>query len=201
MNIEAHIRIFDGIAPIYGLFFAYQVRMYRRNLAANPVCYVGGPCSVLDIGCGTGALASVLAEKGHDVTGLDGSVRMIEVARRLNQHLRIRFIVGNALEPVEGRFDVVVASYVLHGLPQTARLELYETMKRLAIKRVIIMDYNQRRGILTSLIEWLERGDYFNFIRTAESEMRQIFPSVTVIQTGKRAAWYVCECIPEPMDA
>ena len=67
-------------------------------------------------------------------------------------------------------------------------------MKRLAIHRVIIMDYNQRRGLLTSLIERLEGGDYFNFIRTAETEMRQVFPSVQILQTGKRAAWYICEC-------
>ena len=194
MNIEAHIRLFDGIASIYGLFFGYQVRMYRRILAANPVCFGGVNCRVLDIGCGTGALAAALSENGLDVTGLDGSIRMIDVARRLNRHTKARFIVGNALEPIEGRYDVVVASYVLHGLPQRERFVLYETMKRLATHRVIIMDYNQRRGVLTSLIERLEGGDYFNFIRTAESEMRQIFPSVQILQTGKRAAWYICEC-------
>ena len=194
MNIEAHIRLFDGIASIYGLFYGYQVRMYRRILAENPVCFGGTTCSVLDIGCGTGALAAALSEKGFDVTGLDGSTRMIDVARRLNRHTTANFIVGNALEPVEGRYDVVVASYVLHGLPQPERLVLYETMKRLATHRVIIMDYNQRRSLLTSLIERLEGGDYFNFIRTAETEMRQVFPSIQVIQTGKRAAWYICEC-------
>jgi hypothetical protein len=64
---------------------------------------------------------------------------MIAVARRLNRHPNVRFEVGNALEPMEGRYDVVVASYVLHGLPQEERFRLYEAMKRLAIKRVIIM--------------------------------------------------------------
>jgi len=194
MSIEAHIRLFDGIASIYGLFYGYQLRMYRRTLAANPVCFGGASCSVLDIGCGTGALASALSEKGFDVTGLDGSARMINVARRLNRHTKARFMIGNALEPIEGHYDVVVASYVLHGLPQPERLLLYQTMKRLAIHRVIIMDYNQRRGLLTSLIERLEGGDYFNFILTAETEMRQVFPSVQILQTGKRAAWYICEC-------
>lgn len=193
-SVDKHIHLFDRIAPAYGLFYRMQVRNFRRLLAANPVCLTGGACTILDIGCGTGALAFVLAERGNAVVGLDGSARMIAVARRLNRHPNVRFEVGNALEPMEGRYDVVVASYVLHGLPQEERFRLYEAMKRLAIKRVIIMDYNHRRGLLTSAIEWLERGDYFNFIQTAETEMRQVFKTVTTIQTGKRAAWYICEC-------
>lgn len=192
--VDKHIHLFDRIAPAYGLFYKLQVRNFRRILAANPVCLTSGACTILDIGCGTGALAFVLAERGNTVVGLDGSARMIAVARRLNQHPNVFFSVGNALEPLEGRYDIVVASYVLHGLPQEERFRLYEAMKRLATKRVIIMDYNHRQGLLTSAIEWLERGDYFNFIKTAETEMRQVFKTVTIIQTGKRAAWYICEC-------
>jgi hypothetical protein len=52
---------------------------------------------------------------------------------------------------------------------------------------------------LTSLIEWLERGDYFRFILVAQKEMKNCvqdmklcFSSVRVIDVDKRAAWYVC---------
>ena len=36
---------------------------------------------VLDVGCGTGALASALAERGARVWGVDASEEMLEVAR------------------------------------------------------------------------------------------------------------------------
>src|SRR5215472_12275872 len=39
------------------------------------------PQRVLDAGCGTGVLALLLAELGHEVTGVDLAVQMLEVAR------------------------------------------------------------------------------------------------------------------------
>ena len=214
MDIKRHIKIFDLIAPIYSLFFSYQVKNYRRIVANNPSLFMDGASQILDIGCGTGALAYVLSELGHEVTGIDGSKRMIAQARRLNHGNTSNFLVGNALSLSLNesdtsdshderrkqsfylqKYDIVVASYVLHGLQKNQRQKLYINMKYLVRKRIIIMDYNQRRSILTSIIEWLEHGDYFNFIKNAETEMQQSFPSVQIIQTGKRAAWYVCDCI------
>jgi SAM-dependent methyltransferase len=212
-DVGRHIRIFDLIAPIYSWFFPFQIRIYRRLIARHSLFFGGHSSRVLDIGCGTGALAYVLSESGYQVTGLDGSERMIAVARRLNRGNTAQFRIGNALDLFpdnldesifpehEGevsfssqQYDIVVASYVLHGLQKDQRQKLYAAMKHLALKRVIIMDYNHRRGSLTSLAEWLEQGDYFNFIKSAADEMRQIFPNVQVIQTGKQAAWYVCDC-------
>jgi SAM-dependent methyltransferase len=42
---------------------------------------VAPPGPVADLGCGPGAHALALARRGYDVVGLDGSPRMIEVAR------------------------------------------------------------------------------------------------------------------------
>jgi SAM-dependent methyltransferase len=195
--------------------------------------------TVLDIGCGTGALVHVLSERGKQVSGLDGSARMIDRARRFNQDTSASFLVGDILdgrdftlisselleqaapshgsvaraspgsaepatsalsrayEPMKDEkkpFDLVVSSYVLHGLTREQRLKLYAIMKNLAGKRVVIMDYNQRRGWLTSFVEWLEGGDYEGFILAIHQEMKENFSQVHSIQTGKRAAWYICEC-------
>ena len=42
----------------------------------------GNKQSVLDLGCGTGLLCDAYAAKGHDVTGVDPSRAMLDVARR-----------------------------------------------------------------------------------------------------------------------
>lgn len=33
-------------------------------------------------------------------------------------------------------------------------------------------DYNKKRSLITDIAEWLEGGDYFNFINIAESMMK-----------------------------
>jgi ubiquinone/menaquinone biosynthesis C-methylase UbiE len=78
---------------------------------------VAGKC-VLDLGCGEGGYARELTRRGALVTGVDGSERMIEVARERGraEGLSPRFIVANAssLEDVVNEaFDVVVAAMSL----------------------------------------------------------------------------------------
>jgi ubiquinone/menaquinone biosynthesis C-methylase UbiE len=51
---------------------------------------------VLDIGCGTGTFALLLAENAIDVVGLDPAVAMLDVARRKSAADRVRWIHGTA---------------------------------------------------------------------------------------------------------
>ena len=79
--------------------------------------------SVLDLGCGTGSLAVLLAEEGHEVTGVDLSARMLEQAEaKAVQHgVQVRFLLGDASEPpVAPGFDVVLARHVLWVLPDAS---------------------------------------------------------------------------------
>ncbi len=54
----------------------HRKRVVRRLLAKS-----SSSSQVLDLGCGAGHLAIALAEDGHNVTGIDQSTRMIELAR------------------------------------------------------------------------------------------------------------------------
>jgi SAM-dependent methyltransferase len=74
---------------------------------------------VLDLGCGTGSIALLLAEAGHRVTGVDLAPRMIRSARAklAGAHLPATFLVGDAAEPPEGAVDVVLTRHLVWTLP------------------------------------------------------------------------------------
>ena len=55
-----------------------------------------GARSVLDVGCGTGTFALLLAAEGIDLTGVDPDDGSITVARRKPGAERVRWIVGEA---------------------------------------------------------------------------------------------------------
>ena len=169
--------------------------MLFRSLAVQDKIDLASHESVIDIGCGTGALCAVLHESGYVVTGIDPAGEMLKIASQKAENRGVRFLRANALErlPFDDRhFDIAIASFVAHGLRTTERELLYTEMNRIAKHLVIFHDYNGHRAILTDIIEWFERGDYFHFIKVAEKEMSSFFSSVRILDVSERAAWYVC---------
>lgn len=195
--------LFNAIAPIYALFYNYQRNFFAKAIDGaksefDPTLYK----TVLDVGCGTGALCSVLQDKGMTVTGIDSAEKMIASAKKKPENSGVTFIHADAevgLPFPDKSFDIVIASYVAHGIKAAERTTLYAEMGRIAKHAVIIYDYNQKRSLMTSIVEYLERGDYFNFIKHAETEMvnctlenSKCFSNVRVIDVDFRASWYIC---------
>jgi SAM-dependent methyltransferase len=75
--------------------------------------------SVLDVGCGSGEHALLLAARGHQVVGLDGSAEAIALARRKAAERRLasaQFHVWDALElgRLRRSFDTVLDCGLFH---------------------------------------------------------------------------------------
>jgi len=67
------------------------------------------PCSVLDLGCGTGTLCCALAERGHRVTGVDPAAAMLTVARNKPHAERVEWVESSAQSyKAPLRFDLIV---------------------------------------------------------------------------------------------
>jgi len=95
--------------------------------------------SALDVGCGAGLLTEPLARLGADVTGIDASLEVIEVAR---QHaaamgLTIDYRVGD-VQQLGDQFDLITCMEVIEHVADPAEF-VRALAKRLAPEGLLIL--------------------------------------------------------------
>jgi ubiquinone/menaquinone biosynthesis C-methylase UbiE len=120
------------------LLFELGAGYYTRKLAAGPEADLrreflqsmvlpaaqahaqstAGPFRVLDVGCGPGHVACVLAQRGCEVTGVDRSSRLLRFAQKLaarqNIRLRLERAPTDALPFADATFDCSLATGVIY---------------------------------------------------------------------------------------
>ena len=88
--------------------------------------------TVLELGCGTGYFTQELARSGADVTAIDVSPELLEIARSNCSAPNVRYQIENAsaLSYSDAVFDSVVGSSVLHHLEiKEALRDIYRVLK------------------------------------------------------------------------
>lgn len=118
---------FDAQAATYdeGMEGDHARRLYQYVVGEVTCAVVGMPAPrVLDLGCGTGALAARLLDAipGCSLTGVDLSPRMVEVARaRLTGRAEVLLGDAERLPFHDDAFDVVVCNDSFHHYPDPER--------------------------------------------------------------------------------
>ncbi|MFB6284377.1 MAG: trans-aconitate 2-methyltransferase [Halobacteria archaeon] len=83
---------------------------------------------ILDLGCGTGDLASLIADSGARVVGIDSSRNMIENARE--KHPEIEFAVEDARDfATTEPFDAVFSNAAIHWIPEDDQPDLLRSVR------------------------------------------------------------------------
>jgi SAM-dependent methyltransferase len=111
--------VFNSYARYYDLLYRDKDYRGEAHFVENLLCrHAPGSRSILELGCGTGAHAALLAEEGYQVFGVDMSVDMLERANARREKLapehgqRLMFVQGDVRSiRVAGKYDSVISLF------------------------------------------------------------------------------------------
>jgi predicted TPR repeat methyltransferase len=146
-------QLFDGIAAqfehhlVQGL--GYRVPEALAALA-RPALRAASPARAIDLGCGTGLVGAALAGSGVELTGVDLSPRMLEIAAARGVYARLEQgeIAGVLARVAPGSIHAVFAADVFIYVGDLA--EVFAAVARALAPR----------GVFAFSVEGLEDGSY-----------------------------------------
>jgi ubiquinone/menaquinone biosynthesis C-methylase UbiE len=138
-----HNTEYQVVAPFYDLIIAPMLLPeYREALTLTKELEAK---TVVDLCCGTGALARQLADLGPEVTGVDLSRDMLRQARKAKRP-NLTFLRKNAAWTglPSGRFDLAIISMALHEKPLLLRQTIIAEARRLITFQghILLIDYS-----------------------------------------------------------
>ncbi len=182
--------LFNLASFAYPLIERHLFPRYREALAQLDL---PAELTVLDVATGSGILAAAFAGRGHSVTGLDLSERMLKRARRRFPAIEFRtFDLFDLPRIAAGSYGIVSCGYLLHGLSPEFRAAILKNIARIAAKYVLVFDYCCDGGLFVRLIEWIEGPNYPRFIATpreAEFSAAGLRIERTLRTSGFGEAW------------
>lgn len=159
--LESSARRYDAGINILSLG---QINKIKREIVEN---YIAAGDKVLEIGCGTGTLAVLCAEKGASVFGFDMSSRMLGIAkkkiRERNLGDRVEIAEMGAIEMDKAfaseTFDKVVSTLVFSELYSDEQkyvlAEAYRVLKHGGL--IVIADEVRSNSVAKRVIQLLVR--------------------------------------------
>lgn len=131
---------------------------------------------IIDIACGTGALAFELSKNAAQVTAIDASESMITTANQLKEKWGMQHVTFQVADATDlslfntNEFDVATISLAIHQFDTPTGMKMLEEMKRIS-SEILIVDYASPLSAnyykyLTWFIEWMAGGDHFKNFKT-----------------------------------
>jgi SAM-dependent methyltransferase len=132
---------------------------------AQAVLRTGRKPKVLDLGCGTGELASVFLKAGYSYTGIDIAPERIAYARKTYRKGRFHVMDAGALRYPDGYFDQILVTGVLHHLSDEEVRRIVSEIRRVLRPegRALVMEDIALRGsmnLLGALVHLADAGAY-----------------------------------------
>ena len=187
--------IFNLIAPLYskmnhqlGANYSKVIKTLKKEVNIDGE-------KILDIGSGTGVWLAVYKNNGAgEVLGVDFAEKMITESNK--NYPNLNFIQGDAEnlhQFSDNSFDIVTASYVIHGVTQEHRARMLQEMKRVSRKYIVLHDFKGKTPLFVRFLEFMERSDYKHFKKNICNELKLISSEVKSIDLKYGSGLYIVD--------
>ncbi|MDA3929173.1 MAG: methyltransferase domain-containing protein [Prolixibacteraceae bacterium] len=185
--------VFNIIAPVYRKIDFVHSSHYNDSIAFVNQQYSIKGKTVLDVGTGAGDWGVMYKIMGaKHVMGVDFAEGMLEVAKIKNPELEFCFGNAESLDQfADNSFDIVTASFVVHGVKVKRRQKMLSEMKRISKEVVVLHDFIGSTPFVVRVLEFLERSDYRNFKKNIITELEQHFSLVVKHRIKKGTGIYI----------
>ena len=180
---------FHWLTSFYDSLVAITTReAFFKKLIVDKVANVKGN-NLLDVGCGTGTLTKLIAEKSpkHTVIGLDADQTALDISQKkvIGKDLNISFRqgFGQKMPFDENSFDIVVSSLFFHHLNSSAKLATLTEIRRVLKPdgTLIIADWGKPTSIFQRILFFVVQ--LLDGFETTKDNVDGVIPSV-VVESG-----------------
>jgi ubiquinone/menaquinone biosynthesis C-methylase UbiE len=172
--------VYDTLEPL--LLLGKQAE-YDKQIVS--LLRLRGSDRVLDLGCGTGVLTRMIADRldvdaGGGAVGIDAAAKMVRVARkkRATANCRFEVMAAESLSFADGSFDAVVSSLFFHHVPmdlkERALTEAFRVLR--PDGRLVIADMHVPTTLMGALASHVSR--WFFMQPQIGENIRGVLPGV-----------------------
>ena len=122
---------------------------------------------ILDAGCGPGHHASFLAERGHDVVGVDLSEGMLRIARRRDAAIRFARMDVQALEFPPATFDAIWCAGTAMHVPREEVVSLFRGFRRV-VRPAGVVGINMQIARRSEVVNYDADRRFFEYYRSGD---------------------------------
>ena len=187
--------IFNLIAPLYSKMNHSLGANYSKVIKTLKTEIDIEGKKVLDIGSGTGVWLAVIKKNGAgEVMGIDFAEKMVSESRK--NYPNLNFMQGDAenlYQFDDNSFDIVTASYVIHGVTKAHRAKMLNEMKRVSRKYIVLHDFKGDTPLFVRFLEFMEKSDYKHFKENICDELKSISKKVKSIDLKYGSGLYIVD--------
>lgn len=186
-------RFWDKLAKRYAKMPIKDIQAYKQTMERTKAHLSNGD-KVLEVGCGTGSTALLLADSVKQITASDIASKMIDIAKGKAKDQQVENVIflqsGMFDDTVEKRsFDAVLAFNLLHLLEDTPAAvrrvkELLKPGGLFISKTVCLAEKAMFLRIMVYVMRALGRAPFVKFLKIQELEQIITNENFQIIETG-----------------